>query len=161
MKTPKRYQDKPTPLMPEDNEPDWYVLNYWCQQAKRKNKLAQYKRTIARLTDEQTAVIRQFNALWLGDHLKAYSPEWEAFMILRKLKTPADDATLDEKLDHWLTLRKAAAKTLDAACFAAKAYGEAKERAACREQNAENAKQGKLIYIGAEQLTARKGKNNG
>lgn len=35
--------------MPEDSEPDWYVLNQWCARAKRKNKIAQYKHTIALL----------------------------------------------------------------------------------------------------------------
>ena len=49
MKTTKRYQNKPTPTMPEDSEPDWYVLNQWCARAKRKNKIAQYKHTIALL----------------------------------------------------------------------------------------------------------------
>ena len=49
MKTPKRYQNKPTPTMPEDSEPDWYVIYCWCQRAKRKNRVKQLKRTIARL----------------------------------------------------------------------------------------------------------------
>lgn len=49
MKTPKRYQNKPIPTMPEDSEPDWYVLNQWCARAKRKNRIKQLKRTIARL----------------------------------------------------------------------------------------------------------------
>ena len=49
MKTTNRYQNKPTPTMPEDSEPDWYVLNQWCARAKRKNKIAQYKHTIALL----------------------------------------------------------------------------------------------------------------
>ena len=35
--------------MPEDSEPDWYVLNQWCARAKRTNKIAQYKHTIALL----------------------------------------------------------------------------------------------------------------
>ena len=52
MKTPKRYQNKPTPVMPEDSEPDWYVLNQWCARAKRKNRVKQLKHTIARLSME-------------------------------------------------------------------------------------------------------------
>lgn len=46
MKTPKRYQNKPIPTMPEDSEPDWYAINIWCQRAKRKNRIAQLKRSL-------------------------------------------------------------------------------------------------------------------
>lgn len=52
MKTPKRYQNKPLPMMPEDNVVDDWVINQWCQRAKRKNKIKQLKRTIARLEAE-------------------------------------------------------------------------------------------------------------
>ena len=54
MKTPKRYQNKPIPLMPEDNVPDYDRLEIWWQRAKRKNRVAQLKRTIARLRAENT-----------------------------------------------------------------------------------------------------------
>lgn len=136
-----------------------FVTSRACKNAraryKRKNRVAQLKRTIARLTDELTAESRRFREFRLGGHLKIYSPEWEAFMVLSRLKTPAANATLDEKLDHWLTLRKVTELALDAVCFAAKAYGIAdeKEYAACNAQNAENAKQGNLLCADAEQLT--------
>lgn len=51
MKTPKRYQNKPIPTMPEDSEPDWYVINEWCQRAKRKNRIAQLKRSLEKYKD--------------------------------------------------------------------------------------------------------------
>lgn len=38
--------------MPEDSEPDWYVIHQWCQRAKRKNKYKQFKRTIKHLRSE-------------------------------------------------------------------------------------------------------------
>lgn len=150
MKTPKR-------KFGLDKKWTRYQQTRW----KRKNRVAQLKRTIARLTDEQTAVIRQFNALLLGDHLKAYSPEWDAFMILRRLKTPAKDATLDEKFEYWITLREVGKLALNAASLAAMDYGEAKgkedEKArACRAINAENAKQEGLTCAGAEQQASRK-----
>lgn len=147
MKTPKRNPDE---------KRGRYARHYLIidrSRWKRKNRVAQLKRTIARMPDEA----RKFRELWSGGHLNFGSPEWEVFMILRKLKMPAENATLDEKLDHWLTLRKAAALAVDAACFAAKAYGEAKERAACQSKTAENAKQGNLLCPDAEQLTERKG----
>lgn len=129
-----------------------------CARWKRKNKIAQLKRTIARMTAES----RKFRELWIGGHLKFDSPEWEAFMILRKLKTPAGDATLEEKLDHWITLRKAAALALDAACFAAKAYGEAKakERAACHPETAENGQQTELPPTGGQQACVAQNTEN-
>lgn len=135
-----------------------FVTSQACKNAraryKRKNRIAQLKRTIARLTDES----RRFREFQLGGHLKIYSPEREAFMVLSRLKTPAEGATLEEKLDHWLTLRKVTELALDAACFAAKAFGVAdeKEYAACNAQNAENAKQATLLCTDAEQLTERK-----
>lgn len=103
---------------------------------KSKNKLAQYKRTIARLTLELTAERRQLNELWLGDHLKRFSPEWDAFIQLRGLKTPSADATLDEKFEYWVALRDVGKSVLNAACLAAMAYGEAKGNAENGQQNA-------------------------
>ena len=61
MKQPKRYQNKPTPMMPEDSEPDWYVLYGWCQRAKRKNRVKQLKRTIARLNREKEEAYNRLN----------------------------------------------------------------------------------------------------
>lgn len=101
---------------------------------KRNNRVKQLKRTIARLTEALTAERRQLNALWLGDHLRRFSPEWDAFIQLRELKTPADDATLDEKFEYWVALRAVGKSVLNAACLAAMAYGEAKG-------NAENGQQ--------------------
>lgn len=49
MKTTNRYQNKPLPLMPEDNVIDYMQFENWCALAKRKNKIAQYKHTIALL----------------------------------------------------------------------------------------------------------------
>ena len=165
MKTPKR-------KFGLDKKWTCYQQTRW----KRKNRISQYKRTIARLTAESG----RFREFQLGGHLKIYSPEWEAFMILSRLKTPAEGATLEEKLDHWLTLRKVTELALDAACFAAKAFGVADEKEyaachpetakngqqtdltptgeqqACNAQNAENAKQETLLCAGAEQLTERK-----
>lgn len=128
---------------------------------KRKNRVKQLKRTIARLTDALIAERKQFNALWLGDHLKRYSPEWDAFMQLRRLKTPEEDATLDEKFVYWVALREVGKSVLNAACLAAMDYGESKgkeeEKAcACRAINAENAKQEGLTCADAEQQAARK-----
>ena len=102
---------------------------------KSKNRIAQFKRTIARLTEAMTAERKQLNSLWLGDHLKRFSPEWDAFIKLRGLKTPADDATLDKKFEYWVALREVGKSVLNAACLAAMAYGEAKG-------NAENARKG-------------------
>ena len=55
MKTPKRYQNKPLPLMPEDSEIDWMRFEIWGQRAKRKNRIKQLKRTIERLNNESIA----------------------------------------------------------------------------------------------------------
>ena len=60
MKTPKRYQNKPTPTMPEDSDPDWYVLNQWCARAKRKNRIKQLKNTIAKLSFENNIFKQTF-----------------------------------------------------------------------------------------------------
>lgn len=60
MKTPKRYQNKPTPTMPEDSEPDWYVLNQWCARAKRKNRIKQLKHTIDKLSFENNIFKQTF-----------------------------------------------------------------------------------------------------
>lgn len=175
MKTPKRqyktnfleWGDEVRGLLsPEQKE----HFSRW----KRKNRVKQLKRTIARLTAEG----RKFRELWRGEHLKEYYPEWEAFMILCRLKTPAEDAALDEKFEYWITLRKVGELALNAACLAAKAYGVAEAYAACHPepaksgqqtelpptggqqsciaQNAENAKQANLPCAGAEQQTARK-----
>lgn len=108
---------------------------------KRKNRVKQLKRTIARLTEALTAERRQLNALWLGDHLRRFSPEWDAFIQLRGLKTPADDATLDEKFEYWVALRAVGKSVLNAACLAAMAYGEAKGCADCHTENAERKEQ--------------------
>ena len=52
MKTPKRYQNKPIPLMPEDNVPDYDRLEIWWQRAKRKNRVRQLKNTIGKMRHE-------------------------------------------------------------------------------------------------------------
>lgn len=101
---------------------------------KRRNRIAQYKRTIARLTQDLTAERKQCNELWLGDHLKRFSPEWDAFIQLRGLQTPAEDAASDEKFEYWITLRSIGESVLHAACLAAKDYGEAKGNAANGQQ---------------------------
>lgn len=128
MKTPKRGYKSPADKFPGDIEPDSWEADYQVQGSrwKRKNRTAQLKRTIARLTAAFTAERRQLNALWIGDHLKRFSPEWDAFMQLRRLKTPAEDATLDEKFEYWVALREVGKSALNAACLAAMAYGEAK-----------------------------------
>ena len=125
MKTPKR-------KFGLDKKWTCYQQTRW----KRKNRVAQLKRTIARLTDALTAERRQLNALWLGDHLKRFSPEWDAFIQLRGLKTPAEDATPDEKFEYWVALREVGKSVLNAACLAAMAYGEAKENAENGQQKA-------------------------
>ncbi len=118
--------------MPEDSTVDDMRIDVWCQRAKRKNRVAQLKRTIARMTAEN----RDFRSLRLGKHLKDFSAEWEAFMLLCKLKTPAKGAELEEQLDYWLTLRKVCTLALDAACLAAIAYREAKATAKNGQQTA-------------------------
>lgn len=125
-----------------------------CARWKRKNKLAQYKRTIARLSDES----RKYHDLWIGKHLKMFSPEWEAFILLRKLQTPAEDAPTDAKRLYWLDLRNIGGLLLNAACLAAREAGRAEEKEAyCLAQADENAKQGNLLCSDEEQLTERKG----
>jgi hypothetical protein len=39
-------------MLPEDNVVDDWVIEIWCARAKRKNRIAQLKRTIARLEAE-------------------------------------------------------------------------------------------------------------
>lgn len=48
MKTPKRYMNKPLPMLPEDNVVDDCVIEAWCARAKRKNKIAQLKRSLGK-----------------------------------------------------------------------------------------------------------------
>lgn len=145
MKTPKRkYYFYDSGINPENGDiiRDMLTPGLYEARWKRKNRTKQLKRTIARLTDELTAERRQLNSLWLGDHLKRFSPEWDAFMQLRRLKTPAEDATPDEKFEYWVALREVGKSVLNAACLAAMAYGEAKGKEnACIAQSAENAKQ--------------------
>ena len=119
---------------------------------KRKNRIAQLKRTIARLTAECRKYGREYHDLWIGNHLKMYSPEWEAFILLRKLQTPVDDASTDDKRLYWLDLRKIGGLLLNAACLAALDAGraEAKE-AACNPENAENGQQAELPPTGGQQ----------
>lgn len=150
MKTPKRESN--LSMFDLFAEPEKAEVK--CARWKRKNRVKQLKRTIARLTAES----RRFRELWVGKHLEFDSPEWEAFMILRKLKTPAEDAAPDEKFEYWIMLRKAAALALDAACFAAKDYGKARGRADCLAEIAENARQETLLCTDAEQQTERKEK---
>lgn len=120
---------------------------------KRKNRIAQLKRTITRLSEYR----KKYNGLWIGEHLKMYSPEWEAFMLLRKLQTPAEDAPTDAKRLYWLDLRKIGGLLLNAACLAAREAGRAEEKEAyCLAQADENAKQGNLLCSDEEQLTERK-----
>lgn len=40
-------------MLPEDNVVDDWVIETWCARAKRKNRIAQLKRTIARLKREK------------------------------------------------------------------------------------------------------------
>lgn len=49
--------------MPEDSEPDWYAIYCWCQRAKRKNRVAQYKRTIAKLNRELAMFTDNFDLI--------------------------------------------------------------------------------------------------
>lgn len=78
MKTPKRYQNKPIPLMPEDNVPDYDRLEIWCQRAKRKNRIAQYKRKIVKLTDQNE---------WLSAERKKYLEYYcNALIALAKMR---------------------------------------------------------------------------
>lgn len=58
MKTPKRYQNKPLPMLPEGADVDYDRIEDWCQRAKRKNREAQYKRTIKRLKEENEQLKR-------------------------------------------------------------------------------------------------------
>lgn len=46
MRTPQRYQNKPLPMMPEDNEVDDWVIEVRCARAKRKNRVKQLKRSL-------------------------------------------------------------------------------------------------------------------
>lgn len=39
-------------MLPEDNVVDDMVIDVWCARAKRKNRIAQLKRTIRRLSEE-------------------------------------------------------------------------------------------------------------
>lgn len=129
MKTPKRdYCYYESGIKPENGDiiMDAVMPELYNTRWKRKNRVNQLKRTIARLMQELTAERRQLNALWLGDHLKRYSHEWDAFIQLRGLKTPAEDATADEKFEYWIALREVGKSALNAACLAAMAYGEAK-----------------------------------
>ena len=159
MKTPKRESNLSMFDLFADPESAGAKFARWkrkCARWKRKNRVKQYKRTIARLTRELTAERRQLNALWLGDHLKRFSPEWDAFIQLRGLKTPADDATLDEKFEYWITLRKVGGLALNAACLAAMDYGEAKERASCHPETADSGQQTDLPTTGGQQYRKEK-----
>lgn len=78
MKTPKRYQDKPIPVMPEDSEPDWYELNIWSQRAKRKNRVKQLKHSLERYKA----------GTMLYDHFDLYL----AYRWLQRLKKPGKAA---------------------------------------------------------------------
>lgn len=156
MKTPKRQYEsweahiiKARPLLDERR----IKLSRW----KRKNRTTQLKRTIARLTQELQH--ERESRRGMTNNFKKHSPEWEALEILARLKTPEEKATPKTHFLYWMNLRSVIKLVLDAACLAASDYGVAieKKEAACHSENAENAKQGKLIYIGAEQLTARKG----
>lgn len=128
MKTPKR--DYKAPNAPQRSDIIDCTLESWKSlkdaRWKRKNRVAQLKRTISRLNAAFAAERKQLNALWRGDHLKRFSPEWVAFIKLRCLKTPAEDATADEKFEYWVALREVGKSVLNAACLAAMAYGEAK-----------------------------------
>lgn len=74
MRTPKRYQNKPIPLMPEDNVPDYDRLEIWCQRAKRKNRVKQLKQSLKRYK--------------YGTNLDFYSHELHAYILLQELKKP-------------------------------------------------------------------------
>lgn len=87
MKTPKRYQNKPIPLMPEDNIPDYDSLEIWCQRAKRKNRIKQLKHSLERYK-EGTMLYDLFDLYiayrWLQRLKKpgkaADSKSWEYFI---------------------------------------------------------------------------------
>lgn len=105
MKTPKRYQDKPTPLMPEDNEPDWYTLNIWSQRAKRKNKIAKLKRTIKRLIKEREHLKKLLAIRTIDDAVQA---DREALVFAQKhlsVETRTPEIRQDE-FGKWLYVIK-------------------------------------------------------
>lgn len=68
--------------MPEDNEPDWYVLETWFARAKRKNRTAQLKRSINKYRD--------------GTNLPFYCHELHAYKKLQALKRPGKKATFED-----------------------------------------------------------------
>lgn len=89
MKTPKRYQNKPLPMMPEDNVVDDCVIEIWCARAKRKNKIAQLKRTI----DKYKNGIKLFHE---RSNLKT------AYLSIQKLGELEQTASLAECRGHLL-----------------------------------------------------------
>lgn len=82
MKTPKRYMNKPLPMLPEDNVVDDWVIEIWCARAKRKNRIAQYKRSLHRYKH--------------GTNLGFYCHEWHAYKRLQDLRKPGKKAKPDD-----------------------------------------------------------------
>lgn len=98
MKTPKRYQNKPIPTMPEDSEPDWYAINIWCQRAKRKNRIAQLKRSLEKFK--------------YGTHLSGSVAA--AYRRLQCVVRPGENATLAEWANYFHELRLIQERITDA-----------------------------------------------
>lgn len=58
--------------------------------------------------------------------LEKWSPEWDLFDLLEKIKHPGENATRDELYCYWVDMRDVAKIALNAAVKAAIIYGEAK-----------------------------------
>lgn len=159
MKTPKRqYYFYESGINPDNGDIIMDRLNPKLDEArwKRKNRVKQLKRTIARLTKELQHE-REYRR-GMTNNFKKHSPEWEALEILARLKTPEEKATPKTHFLYWMNLRSVIKLVLDAACLAASDYGVAieKKEAACHSENAENAKQNTLLCTDAARLNARK-----
>lgn len=90
MKTPKRYQNKPLPMLPEDNVVDDWVVETWCARAKRKNKIAQLKRSLEKYK--------------YGTHLSGQVRV--AYRQLQSLVRPGKKATIVEWVNYFKVLHR-------------------------------------------------------
>lgn len=90
MKTPKRYQNKPLPMLPEDNVVDDWVIETWCARAKRKNKIAQLKRSLEKYK--------------YGKHL--YYDVGASYRVLQDLVRPGKKATFKQWLHYIRELQR-------------------------------------------------------
>lgn len=61
----------------------------------------------------------------LKSELAKWSPEWEIFNLLEKIKHPGKNATHQELYNYWVDMRDLAKIALNAAVKAALIYGEA------------------------------------